>query len=63
MAHLSYKERYRRDKWSRWSKAKIEDITEIKPWVDPESLFCDTEFLEKLMGKSPKPGKVCKDGK
>ena len=26
------------------------DDTE-KPWKDPESLFCDTEFLEKLMDK------------
>lgn len=24
---------------------------EDKPWNDPESLFCDTEFLEQLTGK------------
>lgn len=23
----------------------------LKPWKDPESLFCDTEFLEGLLGK------------
>lgn len=33
----------------------------LKPWKDPESLFCDTEFLRKFLGKEPRKGKECKD--
>ena len=33
----------------------------LKPWQDPESLFCDTGFLEKFLGKKPREGKECKD--
>ncbi len=33
----------------------------LKPWKDPESLFCDTEFLKKLIKKTPKKGIECKD--
>ena len=33
----------------------------IKPWKDPESLFCDTKFLKKLLGKEPRAGNECKD--
>lgn len=25
----------------------------LKPWQDPESLFCDTEFLSNFLGKEP----------
>ncbi len=32
----------------------------LKPWKDPESLFCDSEFLKKLIGKEPTKGKECK---
>lgn len=32
----------------------------LKPWKDPESLFCDTEFLENFIGKEPTKGKECK---
>lgn len=28
----------------------------LKPWKDPESLFCDTEFLEKFLGKEIREG-------
>ena len=28
---------------------------------DPESLFCDTEFLEKLMGKKPASAEECEE--
>jgi len=35
------------------------DIFEEKIIKDPESLFCDTEFLEKLTGKKPAPAKIC----
>ncbi len=33
----------------------------LKPWKDPESLFCDTEFLEEKMMLSLRKGKECKD--
>lgn len=33
----------------------------IKPWEDPESLFCDTEFLRKITGKEPLKGDECRD--
>lgn len=32
-----------------------------KPWHDPESLFCDTKFLKKIIGKEPRKGDECKD--
>jgi hypothetical protein len=35
--------------------------TYLKPWQDPESLFCDTEFLKKIIGKEPAKGKECKE--
>lgn len=33
----------------------------IKPWKNPNSLFCDTEFLEKLTGKKILEGDECRD--
>lgn len=33
----------------------------LKPWKDPESLFCDTKFLREFLGKEPAKGKECKD--
>lgn len=33
----------------------------LKPWKDPESLFCDTEFLTQLLGKEPRKGDECRD--
>ncbi len=33
----------------------------IKPWKDPESLFCDTEFLEKLLRKKVSTRDECND--
>lgn len=33
----------------------------IKPWKNPDSLFCDTEFLEKLTGKKLIEGDECGD--
>ena len=33
---------------------------DIKPWKDPESLFCDTGFLENMLGKEITKGKECK---
>ncbi len=33
----------------------------LKPWKDPESLFCDTEFLREFLGKEPRKGKECKN--
>lgn len=34
----------------------------LKPWKDPESLFCDTDFLEKLLKKKIRHGKECTEG-
>lgn len=34
----------------------------LKPWKDPESLFCDTKFLESLLGKEPARDLECRDG-
>lgn len=33
----------------------------LKPWEDPESLFCNTKFLKKILGKEPAKGTECKD--
>lgn len=33
----------------------------LKPWKDPDSLFCDTKFLEKLLGKEPAKSLECRD--
>jgi hypothetical protein len=33
----------------------------LKPWRDPESLFCDTEFLNEYFNKKMRPGKECGD--
>ena len=33
----------------------------LKPWRDPESLFCDTKFLRQYLGKEPTKGSECKD--
>lgn len=41
----------------------LNQVDEAKPWKDPESLFCDTEFLTTLIGKEPTKGKECKDKK
>ena len=38
-----------------------EDIY-MKPWKDPESLFCDGEFLEELTGKKIKTSSECHKG-
>jgi hypothetical protein len=32
----------------------------LKPWQDPESLFCDTKFLQQFLGKEPAKGNECK---
>ena len=33
----------------------------LKPWHDPESLFCDTKFLRQFLGKEPAKESECKD--
>lgn len=33
----------------------------VKPWEDPESLFCDTSFLNKEFGLDVRKGDECKD--
>lgn len=38
-------------------------IVFLKPWKDPESLFCDTKFLEELLCKEITKGDECKDKK
>ncbi len=42
-------------------RTEIKGIHPLKPWKDPESLFCDTEFLRKITGKEPTKGDECKD--
>jgi len=32
----------------------------LKPWKDPDSLYCDKEFLEKLLSKEIAEGNECK---
>ena len=34
-------------------RTEIKGNHPLKPWKDPESLFCDTEFLRKITGKEP----------
>ena len=36
--------------------------TYLKPWKDPESLFCDTMFLKEFIKKDIRTGKECKHG-
>lgn len=45
--HLDYTER------KQLIKPKPQ-IPHLKPWKDPESLFCDTKFLEELIGRKIK---------
>ena len=33
----------------------------VKPWEDPESLFCDTQFLNEEFGLDVRTGDECKD--
>lgn len=33
----------------------------MKPWKNPDSLFCDTKFLEEFFGKKIAKGDECKD--
>lgn len=42
-------------------KIEIKGKHPLKPWKDPESLFCDTEFLRKIIGKEPAKGDECRD--
>lgn len=42
-------------------KLKFINRVPLKPWKDPESLFCDTKFLKEFLGKEPRKGKECKD--
>lgn len=42
-------------------KLKFINRVPLKPWKDPESLFCDTKFLREFLGKEPRKGKECKD--
>jgi hypothetical protein len=37
------------------------NMTDSKPWKDPESLFCDNEFLKKLTNKDIASGDECRD--
>ncbi len=42
-------------------KTEIRGKHPLKPWKDPESLFCDTKFLRKIIGKEPTKGDGCRD--
>lgn len=39
------------------------DIFEVPISKDPESLFCDTDFLKTYIGKTPAPAKICEETK
>lgn len=41
-------------------KLKFINRVPLKPWKDPESLFCDTKFLREFFGKEPRKGEECK---
>ena len=48
--------------WVSRYKSKPKPRIYLKPWQDPESLFCDTEFLEtKILRKKIRTGKECGD--
>ena len=48
--------------WVSRLKSKPKPRIYLKPWQDPESLFCDTEFLEtEILRKKIRPGKECSD--
>ena len=48
--------------WVSHLKPKPKPRIYLKPWQDPESLFCDTEFLEtEILRKKIRPGKECGD--
>ncbi len=42
-------------------KAEIKRKHPLKPWKDPDSLFCDTKFLRKILRKEPTKGDECRD--
>lgn len=47
-----------------YHKPKPKPRIYLKPWQDPESLFCDTDFLEtEILRKKIRPGKECSDDK
>lgn len=42
----------RRNQVNKWLQEISSDIdSDAKPWTDPESLYCDTQFLKKLLNK------------
>lgn len=48
--------------WQSCLKVKTPPHVYLKPWKDPESLFCDTEFLEtEIVRKKIRKGKECVD--
>ncbi len=48
--------------WVSRVKRKPKPRVYLKPWQDPESLFCDTEFLEtKIVKKKIRKGEECGD--
>jgi len=44
-------------------KPKPKPRTYLKPWQDPESLFCDRKFLSELIGKEIADGDECRDAR
>ena len=52
-------ENYKRGNPGALLEGYVPDDT-AKPWVDPESLFCDTSFLKELVGKDVRAGKECR---
>ena len=52
----------RRPVFSHQAELKPKPRIYLKPWQDPQSLFCDTEFLEtEILHKKIRTGEECKD--
>lgn len=57
-----YNHRRCREKQKQYKRPSIDKLknASLKPWEDPESLFCDTDFLQDLIGKEISTGDECR---
>ncbi len=59
---LKKEPRRNRIAWQSRLKFKTPPRVHLKPWKNPDSLFCDTEFLEtEILRKKIRKGKECTD--
>lgn len=60
--YVKRESKHNRIAWQSRLKVKTPPHVYLKPWKDPESLFCDTEFLEtEIVRKKIRKGKECVD--